>query len=285
MNGYAFHAPAAKPSRHQVPAATCNCAALEELLDYLNSHLPLLGGSQLERYFSAQAGRLVQRGNRIEAEVGPFVLRSEHRRIVPVTAPSTTLAWRRVLRAVTRSGREVSADALLRLQPGEAAATAMDRLLRTLHMLNHLACATSTQDLWVHTSLRHVLAVEHGHGEFFEDLLRRCGLGADRIVLMGALLPPADPDFARLVAAYAGYVSRGFRIALELPTFPSADALASLSLIDASWLRVSQQDIEALRARGVRLPLLIKAPGRPAAGGRLCPHDLLEVADYPVFLP
>ena len=285
MNGYAFQAPAAQPSRHPVLAATCNCAALEELLDYLNSHLPLLGGRQLERYFSAQSGRLVQRGNRIEAEVGPFLLRSEHRRIVPVTAPSTTLAWRRVLRAVTRSGRAVSADALLRLQPDEAAAIAMDRLLRTLHMLNHLACATNAQDLWVHTSLRHVLAVERGHGEFFEDLLRRCGLGPDRIVLIAPLLPPDDPDFGRLVAAYAGYVSRGFRIALELPVLPDHDALAALSLVEASWLRVRQHDIEPLRARGVRIPLLLRAPGRPTAGGHLGPHDLLEVADYPVFLP
>ena len=104
-------------------------------------------------------------------------------------------------------------------------------------------------------------------------------------MLIGTLLPPDDPDFARLVAAYAGYVSRGFRIALELPTLPSADALATLSLIDASWLRARQHDVEALRARGVRIPLLLRASGRPAPGGYLGPHDLLEVADYPVFLP
>ena len=143
MNGYALHAGDSNHPRRPVEVSPCDCAALEDLIDYLNAHLPLLGGGRFERYFSAQSGRLVQRGSRIEAEVGPFLLRSEQRRIVSVGLPANTYAWHRVLRASTRSGQAISADALLRLQPSEDAAIAMDRLMRTLHMLNHLACATA----------------------------------------------------------------------------------------------------------------------------------------------
>jgi len=285
MNGHAVRAGSSARRWPPVDISPCNVAALEDLLDYLNSHLPLLGGSKLERHFSARSGRLVQRGSRIEAEVGPFLLRSEQRRIATVSSPAATFAWHRVLRATTRSGHAISADALLRLQPSEDAATAMDRLLRTLHMLNHLACATVDQDLLVHISLRHVLAVERGHGAFFEDLLRRCGLGPDRIVLVGAALPADNADYCRLVEAYAGYASRGFRIAIDLLAQPDAESLAALGPLTPAWLRVRQRDIAALRAHGVLTPLLVRGPGRVVHGESLSAGDLLELADYPVFLP
>ena len=137
----------------------------------------------------------------------------------------------------------------------------------------------------MHTSLRHVLAVEHGHGAFFEDLLLRCGLGPDRIVLIGAALPFGNPDFPRLVEAYAAYSSRGFRLAIDLPAPPDAEGLAALALLAPAWLRVRRRDIATLRAHGVQTPMLVRDPGRGPRGDLIAAGDLLEFADYPVFLP
>ncbi len=272
-------------SRQPVPQP-CNCSVLSDLVDYMNEHLDRLGQGVGEPHFSAQSARLVVRGTRVEADVGPFLLRVETHRVAPVTAPGQATGYYSALRVSTQSGRELAADMLLRLQPSDAAAVAMDRLYRVLHMLNHLGCAREDRDLWVHTSLRHVLAVEGRHGAFFEDVLQRCGLGASRIVLIVPLLPTDDIDFSRLLQACREYRSRGFRLALDVQA-PDTTVPAALAAIAPHYVRVRERHLALLRETGVTQPALVRDLGRaaravPAFGAQ----DLIELYDSqrPVFL-
>ncbi|MGE3774765.1 MAG: hypothetical protein AB7I32_17705 [Gammaproteobacteria bacterium] len=259
---------------------------LAELVDYLNDRIDRLGESVGEPHFSAQAARLVLRGSRVEAEVGPFLLRTEAHRLAPVVAPSRDGGWYSALSVVTQSGRALNAETLLRLQASDAAAVAMDRLFRVLHMINHLGCAREHTDLWVHTSLRHVLAVEGRHGAFFEELLKRCGLGAERIVLIVPLLPADDADFARLALACGEYASRGFRLALDVGV-PTSDSVRALAALQPDFVRVRERDLAALRALGLCTRALVRDLGRVAASAPpFGATDLIEMYDRrrPVFL-
>ena len=207
-------AQAAASRRGPVPAAGprgCNCSALAELGDYVSDRLPSLEPQGAQPVFSARAGRLLLRGTRVEAEVGPFTLGSISQRIVPADAPSRTVAWSSNLVARSPSGQRITAETLIRLQTTDAGAVAMDRLFRVLHMLNHLACAREEEALWLPVSLRHLAGVVRDHGAFFEEVLRQCGLGPERIVLV-LQLPVADSEAsAHVVAAVERYRLRGFR--------------------------------------------------------------------------
>lgn len=273
-------------ARRDDAPSPCNCGMLAELVDYMNERIDRLGQGVAEPHFSAQSARFVVRGSQVEAEVGPFTLRTETRRLAPIVAPGRVAGWYSALRVTTPSGRELSAESLLRLQTSDAAVVAMDRLYRALHMLNHLGCAREDVDLWVHVSLRHVLAIEGRHGAFFEDLLKRCGLGPERIVLIAPLLPADDADFPRLALALDEYASRGFRLALDVVA-PTVEAARALALLAPAFVRVRKRDLEALRALEQRTPALVRELGGYAGSTpRFAETDLIEMYDgpRPVFL-
>ncbi len=273
-------------ARREEAPSPCNCGMLAELVDYMNERIDRLGQGVAEPHFSAQSARFVVRGALVEAEVGPFTLRTETRRLAPIVAPGRVAGWYSALRVTTPSGRELSAESLLRLQTSDAAVVAMDRLYRALHMLNHLGCAREDADLWVHVSLRHMLAIEGRHGAFFEELLGRCGLGPERIVLIAPLLPADDADFPRLAFALREYASRGFRIALDLVA-PTPEVARALALLAPTFVRIRERELAALRTLDQRTPALLRElGGRAGAAPRFVEADLIETCDgrRPVFL-
>jgi hypothetical protein len=261
-------------------AEPCQCQGLEDLVDYVSDHLPTLESRYTEPLLSAHAGRLITRHGRVEAEVGPFTLSSQSRRVVSAHRSATTLAWSSQLQVNSITGREITEQTLIRLQTTDAAAVAMDRLIRTLHMLNHLACARENHDLWVSVSLRHLLAVDSGHGAFFEDLLHRCGLGPSRIVLVLQLPVLHEPRPLRLLEATRAYAARGFRLALKL-SGPIDDAQqAFIRAVSPAWLKLQARDLPHLRQHFPDVPVLLSGPDA-ANDSSLRADDLIETDSLP----
>lgn len=58
-----------------------------------------------------------------------------------------------------------------------------DRLCRTVHMLNFLPLAHLSDKLLVDVDARHIIAVKQSHGAYFEEIIHKCGLETQRIVL------------------------------------------------------------------------------------------------------
>lgn len=135
-----------------------------------------------------------------------------------------------------KSGRTIGHEALLRAESaeGEALTAAevfsrtaspekliyLDRLCRTLHALNYLQLARSTDGtLFLNIEPRHVRAVSGGHGLVFEAVLKRCGLSPENIFFeMRAGEIAAHGSHSRLAEALAAYRSRGYRIAIDQAT-------------------------------------------------------------------
>ncbi len=91
----------------------------------------------------------------------------------------------------------------------------LDRLSRTVHMLNFLVFSHEVRSLFLHVHPRHVLAVDKEHGAYFEEIILRCGLSTRRIVITlpvtqtyGGLLP-------LLLNRLRNYRDRGYATALK----------------------------------------------------------------------
>lgn len=238
---------------------------LLELVDYINEHMACLAEGTAEPGFSAQSGSLRLRGRQLEAQVGPFVLRSVERSLVAPREGGAVRGYGARVEIRLPSGREITPDMLFRLQSSPPAVVAMDRLCRVLHMLQHLGYGRDGQDLWLHVGLLHVLAVEQRHGEFFENLLRRCGLGPECIVLIMPVVALDDPAYGRLARACANYRERGYRLALDLRGALLDDQRAAAVALGADWWRVHAREAAllggALEVEGVLLR------GAGASGG------------------
>ena len=261
---------------------------LLDLVDYINEHMGCLAEGTAEPSFSAQSGALRLRGQHLEAQVGPFVLRSLERRVVAPREAGALRGYGARVQVKLPSGREVAPEILFRLQSSAPAVVAMDRLCRVLHMLQHLERGRDEHDLWLHVGLRHVLAVESGHGEFFENLLRRCGLGPERIVLIMPVVAVGDDAFVRLAEACTSYRERGYRLALDVRE-PLLNGYREAALtLGADWWRIHARDASALGSQLNAEGLLLRGAG---AGGGLglqlqVPRVLAEIqgATIPSFL-
>lgn len=135
-----------------------------------------------------------------------------------------------VLRASGLSSRRrLAADAVFVLPDTDAEFIQLDRLLRTLHVLNYLT-RPQRGTLFLRVHPRHILGVPARHGFAFEEILRPCGLVPEQITL------EIDSDAAQENAAHfsralASYRARGYGIAVNQPAHrpPDFALLAALT--------------------------------------------------------
>ncbi len=225
----------AMPLQAQPPAMyrrTANDSPVLELVDYLNQQGIPHGGVALRDAFKLTGGN-------VHATLGIFNLAS---RYAPIHDPAMTNGRggvRAELVTTLDNGRSIQRATLLDLHRNAPGIVAVDRLCRTLHMLNFLASHADAERLWIDVSLQHVLAVEDNHGHFLEQLLYRCGIDQEQVVLIIPALPVADPDFGRLRAALASYRNRGHPVALDLRSQHSDWRLAAIDLLRPDWLYLS----------------------------------------------
>lgn len=91
----------------------------------------------------------------------------------------------------------------------------LDRLIRTVHMLNYLPISHDEGSLFVHVHPRHVLTVERDHGAYFEEIILRCGLTLRRVVITLTVSPVYDRQFVLLLERLKNYRDRGYATAIQ----------------------------------------------------------------------
>jgi EAL domain-containing protein (putative c-di-GMP-specific phosphodiesterase class I) len=101
----------------------------------------------------------------------------------------------------------------------------LDRLSRTVHMLNYLPLAHADGSLFLHVHPRHVLAVKRDHGAYFEDIIQRCGLTTRRVVITLAVSAVYDREFALLIERMKNYRDRGYATAIKFDDRRGANLL------------------------------------------------------------
>lgn len=117
-----------------------------------------------------------------------------------------------LIRAVHADGRGFSADELF-APLSDAEVVFVDRLCRTVHVLNFLLQGDARQDLYLNLHPRHVLAVSNDHGLVFEEIIRRCGLAPQQLIL--EMRDGAQLDWRQREIAIHNFRHRGYRVAVD----------------------------------------------------------------------
>lgn len=91
----------------------------------------------------------------------------------------------------------------------------LDRLSRTVHMLNYLPLANEDGYLFLHVHPRHVLTVQRDHGAYFEEIILRCGLTLRRVVITLTISPVYDRQLRLLLERLKTYRDRGYATAIK----------------------------------------------------------------------
>jgi len=91
----------------------------------------------------------------------------------------------------------------------------LDRLSRTVHMLNYLLTPHDEGHLILHVHPQHVFQVRRDHGAYFEEILQRCGLPLRRIVVTVTLNQAHGNDFLLLLDRFKNYRDRGYATAIQ----------------------------------------------------------------------
>lgn len=223
---------------------------LTELIDYINDHLRRDASDRLPEE------PIVEHDGRIEGRLGGIRLGTALSRLAAAHDLAVTLGHQASLRATGEDGAALSAPEVFARAADGPAVVCLDRLCRIVHMLNYLAEADTARGLLLlHVDTRHVLSVAHDHGRYFEEVLQRCGLSPERVVLEVAAGSAARSGAHRLEDALASYRRRGYRVALN------AGNLTGEALVSSA--RVLNPHIIKARAAGVpHLASLLPPAGR-----------------------
>ncbi len=122
------------------------------------------------------------------------------------------LGYQAQLRAFNPRGKSISARAPYAVALDADSIVNLDRLIRTLHVLN-AASQGLTGPLFLDVHPWHIAQVPQDHGAVFEGILQDCGWSPRQIVL--EITDAAVQDADHLVKAMNSFHARGFRIALH----------------------------------------------------------------------
>lgn len=157
---------------------------------------------------------LVYREGRVLGRSGGAVFTSRLRPVRLGSKPSVIRGYDATLRVV-----EPATDAegaALGLFADEAADIVnLDRLTRTVHMLNFLPISHEGGYLFVHVHPRHILAVKRDHGAYFEEIIVACGLSPRRVVISLTVNPGYTAQVGLLLERLENYRARGYATAIK----------------------------------------------------------------------
>lgn len=182
---------------------------LTELIHYCNDR-------NRERYGAlCPADTLHLAGGRVRAQVqcaaGKLTLSSAFQPIAH-SRDGRLAGHEALIRAQSEDGRLLTTEELFAPLTDEEVVF-IDRLCRTVHVLNFLLQGDARQDLYLNLHPRHVLAVSCDHGRVFEELIRRCGLTPQQLVL--EMRDGAGMDWRQREIAILNFRQRGYRVAVD----------------------------------------------------------------------
>ena len=91
----------------------------------------------------------------------------------------------------------------------------LDRLMRTVHMLNYLPLSDNSKDLFLPVNPSHLLTIKKDHGAYFEEIILRCGLPLRRIVISLNIGKALEPELPLLLERLSNYRNRGYSTAIR----------------------------------------------------------------------
>ncbi len=124
----------------------------------------------------------------------------------------------------------------------------LDRLARTVHMLNFLPISHEDGHLFVHVHPRHVLAVKQDHGAYFEEIIVKCGLQTQHVAIGLTLEQVHARFFPAFLKGLHNYQRRGYRLALKFNGYALEKPVFELiEKIAPDFVGISAQGLEQIQ--------------------------------------
>lgn len=127
-----------------------------------------------------------------------------------------------------------------------------DRFVRTVHMLNYLPQANSNSRLILDVDPRHILGIKTDHGAYFEEIINKCGLETNNIVISLSISSVYANCLSALLKGIENYQRRGYKILIKIPYL-----LSGLQNYQSRHYRI-MSDIDVRRLEKLSLDLINK---------------------------
>ena len=179
---------------------------LTDLVEYFNQRIS--AEQELAEY------PLELRNGRVESRFGGHRLTTEFHPIRRAGQPSLIVGHDATIFAAQPENSHSTVEKVFQAADVGGAVN-LDRLCRTIHMLNYLPVSHESGYLFLHVHPRHVLGVKRDHGAYFEEVIFRCGLSPRRVVITVPIKPVYDQQFIRFQEGLKNYQSRGYATAIK----------------------------------------------------------------------
>jgi EAL domain-containing protein (putative c-di-GMP-specific phosphodiesterase class I) len=121
----------------------------------------------------------------------------------------------------------------------------LDRLCRTVHLLNYLNYPHEEGVVFLDVDPRHILGVQHEHGAYFEKIIFKCGLTTKNVVISTAINSAYALNHKELLDGLYNYRRRGYQIALNIGSLYAATGLWDLIVkMSPNYLRINAPHID-----------------------------------------
>lgn len=179
---------------------------LHDLVEYFNQRIREEQGLR-EPPLSVKA-------RQVEGAFGGLRLASEFHPIRRADSPEQVVGHDAQLQAFQPDARQATAARVF-YAADAASIVNLDRLCRTIHMLNYLPGVHEEGYLFLHVHPRHVLGVKRDHGAYFEEVIFRCGLSPRRVVMTVPITPVYNRQLTLLLEGLKNYQKRGYGTAIK----------------------------------------------------------------------
>lgn len=120
-----------------------------------------------------------------------------------------------------------------------------DRLSRTVHMLNYLTLSHLQPLLFLDVDPRHILGIKQDHGAYFEEVILRCGLETNNVVITLTINSGYNRYHAEFIKGLNNYRQHGYRLALKVGRVGRKDqTVALIKNIAPDYVCVSAPDLD-----------------------------------------
>ncbi|MGZ8218556.1 EAL domain-containing protein [Methylomagnum sp.] len=179
---------------------------LQHLVDYFNQRFIEENG--------LTEPPLAYDGQRVDGRFGGFAFTSRLQPVRLSGSPSFVVGHDAAPWVATLPDSGTDSEALL-FADDTPNIVSLDRLSRTVHMLNYLPIAHDDGTLFLHVHPRHVLTVKRDHGAYFESIIQRCGLPLRRVAITLTVSPAHDHHLSLLLERLRTYRDRGYATAIK----------------------------------------------------------------------
>lgn len=192
--------------------------------------LVALFNERFRREHSAEQPPLRLVRGKVEGRLGELRLASVLKPIRLAESPLIVQGQEAVLRTYVEGSSPYAARDVFGEASG-ASVVNLDRLCRTVHMLNYLPHAARSGFLFVEVNPRHVLSIKRDHGAYFEEVLGRCGLTTKQVVISVPFEHLGNSYQLALTQGLNNYRSRGYQLAVKLSQTHAEQIKQSMLLI------------------------------------------------------